>query len=64
MARVDGSVNDGSGKRTISINPIDKTGFNSTFWLMKPKNYTPTGDAKTLPKLTTNGKELGYDDTH
>lgn len=60
----DGLFTDGSGKRTISINPILKTKFNTSFWLVKPKGYVPNEKEKSLPILNNNGKELSYEDTH
>lgn len=35
----DGASNNGKGKRTICTNPKLKSGFNSSFWLVKPKGY-------------------------
>ncbi|WP_298547668.1 LysM peptidoglycan-binding domain-containing protein [uncultured Aquimarina sp.] len=60
----DGATNDGPGKRTLCTNPKLKTGINKSFWLIKPKNYTPTSSEKNLPKISPDGKELSYEDTH
>ena len=54
----------GSGKRKITKNSKKKSEINNSFWLMKPKKYTPTLEEKQLPKLNVVGTELGYSDTH
>ncbi|PKQ63820.1 hypothetical protein BZG02_07285 [Labilibaculum filiforme] len=59
----DGAPNDGKGKRTICTNPKLKTGFNSSFWLIKPKNYKVVGKTH-LPIISSEGAELSYEDTH
>ena len=55
---------DGSGRRTICTNPISKSEFNSKFWIVKPKDYTPSEKEKILPKISPDGKELDYSTTH
>ena len=59
----DGQRGDGPGKRTISTNPILKSKFGKTFWLIKPKGYSVSENEKKLDKLTTNGKELDKSST-
>ncbi|CAM3888876.1 MULTISPECIES: hypothetical protein [Flavobacterium] len=59
----DGKPNDGKGKRTISTNPIKKTGIGSEFWIVKPINYNPTNEEKELMVVSTDGKELTKDTT-
>ena len=60
----DGKKGDGSGRRTICTNPISKSEFNSKFWIVKPKDYTPSEKEKILPKISPDGKELDYSTTH
>ncbi len=59
----DGATNEGPGKRTICTNPKSKSGFNTKFWLVKPKNH-PLNSNKELPVISSGGKELGYKETH
>ncbi len=60
----DGAPDDGKGKRTICTNPISKDKINKNFWLIKPNNYFPSDDEKNLKKMSADGGELGYNDTH
>ncbi len=59
----DGAPNDGKGKRTICTNPKLKSGFNSSFWLVKPKDFKISCNPY-LPVLSADGAELSYEDTH
>jgi hypothetical protein len=59
----DGKPNDGKGKRTISTNPILKSGLGTKFWIVKPINYSPTSKEKELPKVSADGKELTKETT-
>jgi len=60
----DGAVGDGKGKRTICTNPKLKSGFNKSFWLVKPKEYKLRPGDNDLPIINPNGEELNYSDTH
>lgn len=53
----------GSGKRKITKNKVKKN--SGTFWLTKPKNYSPSTQEKELPVLNVTDNTLStYENTH